>query len=98
MKLPLVFHPEIEDDLIESQLYYSDKTPGLAKDFVREVRKAQKAIAANPKMHQIIWKTVRRSLVNRFPFGLFYRIHKDRIEVLAVYHHSRDPAGWQSRV
>lgn len=77
MKLPLVFHPEVENDVLDSVLFYEDRKRGLSKEFLREVRKAQKAIVANPKLHRMIWKTVRRSLVNRFPFGVFYRIHPD---------------------
>jgi len=32
-----------------------------------------------------------------FPYGVFYRPKKGRIEVLAVFHHRRDPNVWQRR-
>lgn len=35
--------------------------------------------------------------VKKFPYMVFYRVDDDQITVLAVYHTSRDPAGWQSR-
>jgi plasmid stabilization system protein ParE len=40
---------------------------------------------------------VRRGLVRRFPYGVFYVVTDDAIVILAVFHASRDPAGWRSR-
>ena len=40
----------------------------------------------------------RRGLTRRFPYGVYYRDFPDRVEVVAVYHTSRDPSGWQTRV
>jgi len=33
-----------------------------------------------------------------FPYGVYYLAEPDRIVVLAVYHSSRDPRGWQRRI
>ncbi|HIP58812.1 MAG TPA: hypothetical protein EYH01_00115 [Campylobacterales bacterium] len=43
-------------------------------------------------------KSTRRCLVNRFPFGLVYRIEGDTIVIVAVMHLSRKPDYWYSRV
>jgi len=37
-------------------------------------------------------------LPRRFPYGIYYRVYADRVEVIAVQHSRRDPADWQSRV
>ena len=40
---------------------------------------------------------VRRAVVSRFPYLVFYAVKAQRIDVLAVLHHARSPADWPSR-
>jgi plasmid stabilization system protein ParE len=41
---------------------------------------------------------VRRISAHRFPFGIYFRLERERIVVLSIFHHSRDPAIWQGRL
>jgi toxin ParE1/3/4 len=43
------------------------------------------------------YKDVRRVLLKRFPYAVFYHVDDNQITIIAVYHTSRDPRGWQSR-
>jgi plasmid stabilization system protein ParE len=36
--------------------------------------------------------------VKRFPYVVYYRVHPDRIEVIAVLHGSRHPRTWRGRI
>jgi hypothetical protein len=38
-----------------------------------------------------VYPRVRRASLRRFPYGVFYTIREDRIDVLAVYHARRRP-------
>ncbi|MFQ5632611.1 MAG: hypothetical protein ACE5I1_27905 [bacterium] len=49
-------------------------------------------------MYLKVYKHVRRALLRRFPFGIFYFLDKSSIIVIAVYHGKRDPKSWQSRL
>ena len=40
---------------------------------------------------------VRRSLVNRFPYGVLYSIEEERIYILAIMHLHRYPDYWKNR-
>lgn len=40
---------------------------------------------------------IRRCVLARFPYGLFHRVRAIRIEVLAVFHHRRNPNVWRQR-
>lgn len=40
----------------------------------------------------------RRKVVRRFPYVLIYLAEPEHVEVIAVFHTSRDPAIWQERV
>jgi plasmid stabilization system protein ParE len=48
-------------------------------------------------MYGIVWQNVRAARLRRFTYVVYYRVHDDRVEVLAVMHGSRDASGWQAR-
>jgi plasmid stabilization system protein ParE len=62
------------------------------------VQRAFDRLSANPHIHQIVFADVRKAVVRRFPYCVYYRPHADRVEVIAVFHTSRDPSIWQGRV
>ena len=62
-----------------------------------EVQKVFDRIATNPLLHSTAFADIRKGVVRRFPYSVFYRPHADRVEVIAVFHGSRDPSFWQSR-
>ena len=98
MSLLIVFHPDVRDDVDEAYKFYEGRQAGLGDDFLAAVREVYRRIQSQPRIHQVVWKTVRRGLTKRFPYGVFYRDLDDRVEVIAVYHLKQDPSGWQSRV
>lgn len=55
-------------------------------------------IVRNPKLYPIVYRTLRRVVVRRFPFAVFYEVTADEIQVMAVFHSRRDPEMWKSRV
>jgi plasmid stabilization system protein ParE len=48
-------------------------------------------------MHALVYRDVRKALVRRFPYAIFYRVRNARVVVLAVFHSKRDPNIWKSR-
>jgi plasmid stabilization system protein ParE len=65
---------------------------------VGRVRDVLRRIAANPKLHAAVHQDVRKATVAQFPFVVLYREDQGEVVVVAVFHTSRDPADWQSRV
>ena len=98
MSLPLVYKTEARSDIADIYDYYESQRNGLGDEFLEELTAVKDRILRQPKANRTIWNEVRRGLFDRFPYGYFYRVMSNRIEVIAVYHHSRDPAGWQRRV
>jgi plasmid stabilization system protein ParE len=77
-------------------LWFEEKSPGLGNEFARVVRAAVDLISSGPER----WPTkngLRRYVLHRFPFTIAYRFASDVVEILAVAHHSRDPAAWMDR-
>jgi len=97
MKSPLIIRPEAESDLAEAYRWYEAQVPGLGSDFLLSVDAALSSIRRNSELYPVVYKNVRRSLIRRFPFGVYYIIEKERIVVLAVMHAKRDPGTWQDR-
>ncbi len=50
-----------------------------------------------PRAAAVVYQDVRMTLLNRFPYALLYKVEPQQIVLLAVYHTSRDPRGWQQR-
>jgi plasmid stabilization system protein ParE len=97
MSLPLVFHPAVHGEIDQAYRWYEQQQPGLGPDFLAALDEVFRRLQQTPEAHQAIYRDVRRALPRRFPYGVYYRILTDRLEVIAVQHSRRDPARWQSR-
>jgi toxin ParE1/3/4 len=97
MSLPLDFHPAVRDEIIDAYDWYEQRRPGLGRDFLDEVERVLAEITANPSRFGFADADIREGLLTRFPYAIYYRVLADHIRVLAVFHTSRDPSGWQSR-
>jgi len=98
VNLPVVLRAEAEAEFDEAFDWYEARRAGLGAEFAAEVQTVFDRIAATPLMHSIVKADIRKAVVRRFPYCILYRPHADRIEVLAVFHTSRDPSVWQDRV
>jgi plasmid stabilization system protein ParE len=97
MTLPLIIRPAAEADLADAKDWYDGRREGLGDEFLLCVEEALGRLTRAPEAHAVLKKGVRRALVRRFPYGIFYRVEADHIAVLAVFHNRRDPRHWQAR-
>ena len=98
MKKPLIIRPEAEFDLAEAYGWYETRVSGLGSEFLLSIDAALSSIQRTPELYPVIHKNVRRNLIRRFPYGIFYVAEQDRIVVLAVLHVRRDPRSWKDRM
>ncbi len=98
MSLPIRFLPQARVEYDEAADWYDRQRPGLGVDFVAKIREVLSRIAANPRRHAAVYGPVRKVAVKRFPYIVLYRDEPDEIIVISVFHTSRDPSSWQSRV
>jgi toxin ParE1/3/4 len=96
------FHSEAaEEYLVATQYYVEHASPLIAAAFVAEVEAAIQTLRANPTQWAVIDEPqIRRYLVTRFPYSIYYRweVDKDRVTIYAVMHTSRRPNYWRERV
>jgi plasmid stabilization system protein ParE len=99
MSLSIRFLHSAEYEADESVVYYERQQPGLGSRFRIALETAIDAISATPQAFPVVHRrTVRRALVDRFPFIVVYQIETDSIVVVSVFHTSRDPLIWQGRI
>jgi toxin ParE1/3/4 len=97
MNLSVTFHRAASAEFIEASAWYETKRVGLAIEFMAEIDRCVSLVSENPLQFAVVREDVRRVVVNRFPYSVYFRAEKHRIVVLAVFHGSRAPAIWQSR-
>ena len=98
MKLPVGLRDEAQAEFDEAFNDYEARNEGRGVEFAAKVQEIFDRISADPQRHAIVISDVHRVVVTRFPFRIFYRAEESRLEVLAVFHTSRDPAIWRGRV
>jgi plasmid stabilization system protein ParE len=91
------FASEALAEFIAAGRYYNQQVPGLGDAFMDEIEIGIEAILAKPTLWRIMEDDVRRYLVRRFPYGIYYTIEGGLIIIWAVKHLHRDPDYWQSR-
>ena len=97
MRLPVVLRDEAQAEFDEGFDHYEGQQAGLGVDFVARVQQVFDRISANPLMHAVVFADIRKAVVTRFPYCIYYRAEATRVEVIAVFHSSRDPSIWQGR-
>jgi toxin ParE1/3/4 len=94
----LIINPFAELDLHSSFEFYELQKVGLGKDFLKEVETTLKRIETNPHQFYQVKTNVRRALLDKFPFGLFFYLKNDLITVFAAFHFSRNPEKLKTRI
>jgi plasmid stabilization system protein ParE len=97
VSLPVVLRDEAQAEFDEAFDYYEGKQAGLGVNFVARIQQVFDRIAANPKLHAVVFADIRKAVVTRFPYCVFYRADASQVEVIAIFHSSRDPSIWQGR-
>lgn len=94
---PLSVSPQAERETQRAAQRYESESLGLGVAFLEVVGQTFEAIEENPLRFPVVYRDIRRALLNRFPYGVFFRIRSARIRVIAAMHQARHPSLWQTR-
>ena len=97
MSAPLTVEPEAAAELEEAVQWYEQRGVGLGLEFARLVRAVLARIERSTLQFCDVDRGIRRAIVRRFPYAVYFVIDPDRISVLAIFHHRRHPGHWRSR-
>jgi plasmid stabilization system protein ParE len=97
VSLPVVTRPAAAAEIETAHWWYEKEREGLGAEFLEAVDKMVKVIAENPERFPAIRKDIRRAVLRRFPYSIFYRIVSGHVVVIACFHGKRKPSIWRSR-
>ena len=86
-----------ERDIQSTFEWYESQQRGLGEEFLSAVRQRLETVRSFPESAPVLYRDVRRAVVSRFPYVIFYVAQPSRVSILAVLHQSRDPAVWPRR-
>ncbi len=72
----LLVRPEAEADIADAYNWYRVQGAGLSSEFLRAVDACLSSIEREPLAYAIVHKQVRRALLRRFPYSIFFRFEQ----------------------
>lgn len=85
------------DELREARDWYEQQGAGIGVRLVQAVDVVLLQLSENPQRFPTIYRDIRRALVRRFPYGVFFQDQPDHIRVIAIVHLHRHPDTWKRR-
>ena len=93
----VVFTAAADEDLESARAWYEQERPGLGSELFAEAARVLAVIANHPFRFRVVRHKLRRALVQRFPYAIYYRVHRKTVTVEGFFHGSRDPRTWMAR-
>src|SRR5437660_9727269 len=91
MAARVLYKAAAEAEVDEIFRVYEAERKGLGVEFLDELSRIEGHLQLNPALYQRIDGDMRRAVLRRFPYGLFYVIDDGQVNVLACFHLHRKP-------
>lgn len=98
MSRRLVVRPLAEQDLLEAQEWYDGQRPGLGSEFRTAIDDLLQRVAGHPRAYPVVYRGLRRAVVRRFPYLVYFAVGPQTITVVACLHGRRDAGLLRARV
>jgi toxin ParE1/3/4 len=85
-------------DIQHAYKWYNSQKENLGHEFLSELDDLQIQIKSNPKQFPKIRKVIRKAVLKRFPYSIYFIIQSNIIKIFAVFHNSRNPIIWKQRI
>jgi plasmid stabilization system protein ParE len=82
--------PDARRDIEEAVHWYEDREPGLGADVIAEIDAAFQRIELGPDRYPVSYRDLRRALVHRFPYSIYFSNNGNETTIVAVLHQRRD--------
>ncbi len=95
----IIVRPEAEQEVQQAFHWYQEQSEGLGFEFLRAIEACLSGVTRNPFAYAVVKvPNVRRAIVRRFPYALFYLVDDDAIVVIAAFNVKRRPIDWLRRI
>ncbi len=85
------YKPDAAVEVDNAIIWYSQPDINLGSAFVQALERTEAHIASHPELYQRVEGEIRRAVLHRFPYALFYVIESDFVLVLACMRHNQQP-------
>ena len=89
--------PEAFADLQDARSWYAERGGNLASRFIESFEIVVRNIEGHPEIYPLVHRQVRRALLHRFPYCVFYVSEAEGPLVVGCFHARRDPSAWRRR-
>jgi len=95
--MKIEFLPLAKSELEDAVEYYNLQVQGLGSRYKSEAKVTIQRIAIFPTAFMEVKPEIRRCIMHKFPYSIYYSIQDDIILILAVAHQHRKPDYWIDR-
>lgn len=94
---PIELHPEALAEAIAARQWYAEIEPSLGESFSQELDQVVDRIERHPERWRQHQSGTRIVSLSRFPYFVVYRLHNEKIQIVAISHVRRRPGYWRDR-
>ena len=98
MSYTILIEELAEKDIDEAFLWFELQKEGLGFEFIESISETFEKIMNYPFANQLAYKNLRKTVIKRFPYLIFYFVDNDLIHIVAVMHSRRNPNFWKQRL
>jgi plasmid stabilization system protein ParE len=93
----LIVRREAEAEIVEAFNWYESKRVGLGREFVEEIDAAFVRTTETPDAFPVVYRGLRRLVLRRFPYVIYFRLEEDVVQVVGVLHGRRNRTALRRR-
>ena len=94
----LTILPQAELDVSDAAAWYEQQRAGLGDEFLDELDSVLRRVIIDPFQFPKIKNQIRRALLRRFPYSVYFAVTGETLELIAVLQQRRDPRSWEKRL
>ncbi len=94
---PLQFLPHVKFQIDDAAEWYAAQSPPLGDALIDEIDLFLERIVESPRRYPVVHvkHRVRRAVLSRFPYVIYFIEKADHLRVISIIHGSRSPQNWK---
>lgn len=98
MAIRVIVRPKAKREVRQAKEFLEDQREGLGSEFKEEFASLCQRIQKQPTSFKIVDDDVRRAVMDRFKYNVYFVADDETVTILVVAHQHRDPSYWAQRV
>jgi plasmid stabilization system protein ParE len=94
----VIVRPLAERDLLDAKTWYDLRRPRLGTEFLDTFDELRDRLERTPLIYPVVHRGVRRAVLRRFPYLVYFAIRGQTVSVIACLHAARDPQVIRTRL